>query len=165
MKIRCLGADACFNNGRTRALEQFLCIALRDACPNFGGHLPLADAFSLAQRSIGQRQPHAIVVDPEILGRGRHTIGRKILGANRLVVPGAAQHKRRTHDHAAATIKPFLLSPRERQAGFVEQRNLPLKFHFTLVTLLEFRPSRFGPKTPRRNYIEIISNSDSHVRN
>ena len=88
--------------------------------------------------------------------------GREIFGAIKLS-PVATQLERRTHHRSAAAIKPFVLLMRSRQAGFIHQRDFPFEIDvFVFVTLLQFRPCRLGPVTPRRNNIDIVGRFDSH---
>lgn len=73
-----------------------------------------------------------IIGDSKIFGRFRYAIWREIFGPARFE-PRAAQHERRAHERAAAAVKPFFLLARSWQPGLVEQRDLPLKFHFAFV--------------------------------
>src|SRR5206468_312941 len=64
------------------------------------------------------------------------------------IVPIRVEHKWRTHHHSAAPIEPLLLLPRSWQAIRIHQRDLPLKLHAAVITLLQFRPRWLRPKTP-----------------
>src|SRR6266404_7265030 len=161
MKISSIGADARFNHGRTRPFEQFFCIEIARLRSNLRGNLPLGESFSLAQAGIGKRKPHAVVHDSKIFCSFGDAVWGEIFRPDRLV-PSAAQHERRTHDCAAAAVKPFFLLARDRKRFLIEQGDLPLKFNLVMITSFQFRPCRLCPKTPGRDDVEIVSDRNSH---
>src|SRR5260370_19891835 len=102
-----------------------------------------------------------VISNPKVFRSFGHAIWRKIFGLARLE-PLAAQHKWRAHDCTAAAVKPFFLLAGSRKAGLVEQRNLPLKLDFIVVTLFLFGPRWPRPKTPPRDDVAIIGHCDTH---
>src|SRR5207248_6082336 len=99
---------------------------------NLRGNFPLGESFSLAQSRIGESEPHMVIRDSKILRSFGHTIWREIFRLL-VVAPIAAQHERRTHDCAAAPVKPFVLLLRCGKTSLIHQRDLPQKFRSALV--------------------------------
>src|SRR5438094_7880821 len=94
-----------------------------------------------------KRKTNAVISKTKVLCGFRDAVRREPFGQTG-IVPVGAQHEWRTHDHPAAPIKPSFLSARNRQPIFVQQRDLPLKLDAASVSPSQFRPFRFGPKTP-----------------
>src|SRR6266699_5496827 len=67
MKIGCVRTDTRFHHGRTRTFEQLLDVDITSLRSNPGSNFPVAEMFSFAQTSVGQRKTYAVVPDPQIL--------------------------------------------------------------------------------------------------
>src|SRR6266513_6109634 len=98
-----VGAESLIKKGRTRPFKQFLCINTGRFRSNLRGNFPLGESFSLAQSRIGESEPHMVIRDSKILRSFGYAIWREIFRLL-VVAPLAAQHERRTHDCAAATV-------------------------------------------------------------
>src|SRR5205814_9949821 len=131
--------------------------------PDLRADVPITNLLARSQRSIRERKPDAIIDNTKILRGFGHAIRRQPLRQVR-IVPLRVKHERRTHHHSAAPIEPLLLLARSRQPTWIHQRDLPLKLDAAAITLLQFRPSSLRPETPGRNNIEIISDSNNHIR-
>src|SRR5947208_15463795 len=147
MKFRRRSANALFDLGRTRELEQPFLLNAGSRRSDLGGDFSLADLFPFAQRGIGQRETNAIISETKVPG----CLGRAIRGEpfwQTGIVPIGIEHERRTHHHSAASIEPLLLLSRSGQTTRIHQRDLPLKLDAAIIKLLQFRPCWLGPETP-----------------
>src|SRR5205807_5295700 len=101
MKFRRRIANALFDLGRTRALEQLFLLNAGSRRTDLDGDFPFSYLFPFTQRGIGQRETNAIISEPKVLGRLGHAIRREPLRQTG-IVPISVEHKWRTHHHSAA---------------------------------------------------------------
>src|SRR5262245_27029832 len=111
---------------------------------------------------MAERSPSAIVFHPEIACRFGDAIWfQRFRSAG--FYPAGIQHERRTHKHSAAPVVPFRVLLGRRESGLVHKCDFPAKIDRIWITLLQFLPGWGGPKTPRRDNIEVISDGKAHT--